>query len=235
MKKTFLTNFENMFSTDGRKNKSVLANGILLFLTFITIFVIPVFPSKYLNLLFSFSITGIFFFAILSLTKNYKFLIRTTLFLTLAVWVTLFSDFEVLKVIFRGLNFFFFVFLVFALIKQVSSTANVTVKVIVDSITGYLLLGFAYSLIVALISTNIPGAYNMNFSANLERDMLEPMQDNIYYTFMTFTTTGYGDIAPTHPISQSLAVLISVSGQLYVAIIIAMLVGKYASIKKSEY
>ena len=56
----------------------------------------------------------------------------------------------------------------------------------------------------------------------------------LYYTFMTFTTTGYGDIAPTHPISKSLAVLISVVGQLYVAVVIAMLVGKYASsIKQS--
>jgi voltage-gated potassium channel len=95
-------------------------------------------------------------------------------------------------------------------------------------------LGFAYSLIVAIISVKIPGAYNTNFSANLERHMLEPIQDNIYYTFMTYTTTGYGDIVPTHPISKSLAVLISVSGQLYVAIIIAMLVGKYATLKKPE-
>lgn len=234
MKKSFLTSFENRFSTEDRKNKSALANGILLFFTIITVFVIPVFPGAYLNLLFSIAITGIFFFAVLSLRNDKKFLIRISVFLTLALWVAFFSKFQMVNIIFRSLNFFFFVFLVLSLIKQVSSTATVTFKVIVDSITGYLLLGFAFSLIVAIISTKIPGAYNTNFSANLDKDMLEPMQDNIYYTFMTFTTTGYGDITPTHPISKSLAVLISVSGQLYVAVIIAMLVGKYASTKKSN-
>lgn len=234
MKKTFLKSLENRLSTEGRKNKSAVANGILLFLTILTVFVIPVFPGAYLSLLFSIAITGIFFFAFLSLKNDKNSLISISVFLTLALWVAFFSKFQIVNIIFRALNFFFFIFLVLSLIRQVSSTATVTVKVIVDAITGYLLLGFAFSLIVAIISTKIPGAYNTNFSANLDKDMLEPMQDNIYYTFMTFTTTGYGDISPTHPISKSLAVLISVSGQLYVAVIIAMLIGKYASSKKTE-
>lgn len=234
MKKSILTNFENMFSTDGRKNKSALANGFLLFFTVITIFVVPVFPIKNLNLLFTFSITGIFFFAVLSLKNEKKSLIRVSIFLTFAIWVAFFSEFEIVNIVFRVLNFFFFIFLVASLIKQVSSTSTVTVRVIVDSITAYLLLGFAFSLVVAIITIKIPGAYNTNFSINLEEGMLEPIQEHIYYTFMTFTTTGYGDIVPTHPISKSLAVLISVSGQLYVAVIIAMLVGKYASFKKTE-
>ena len=84
-------------------------------------------------------------------------------------------------------------------------------------------------MVVAVISVQIPNAYNVNFSLNIAAEELEPVQDTIYYTFMTFTTTGYGDIAPTHPFSKSLAVLISVCGQLYIAVIIAMLVGKYAS------
>ena len=234
MKKSFLTSFENRFSTDGTKNQSAVANGILLFFTILTVFVIPVFPGAYLNLLFSIAITGIFFFAVLSLKNDKNSLIRISVFLTLALWAAFFSKFQIVNIIFRALNFFFFIFLVLSLIKQVSSTATVTIKVIVDSITGYLLLGFAFSLIVAIISTKIPGAYNTNFSANLDKEMLEPMQDNIYYTFMTFTTTGYGDIVPTHPVSKSLAALISVSGQLYVAVIIAMLIGKYASSEKSN-
>ena len=232
MKKSILKSLENSLPTDNRKNKSAVANGFLLFFTILTVFVIPVFPGTYLNLLFSIAITGIFFFAVLSLKNDKNSLISISVFLTLALWVAFFSKFEMVNIIFRALNFFFFIFLVLSLIKQVSSTATVTVKVIVDAITGYLLLGFAFSLIVAIISIKIPGAYNTNFSAHLDKDMLEPMQDNIYYTFMTFTTTGYGDITPTHPISKSLAVLISVSGQLYVAVIIAMLVGKYASTLK---
>ena len=114
------------------------------------------------------------------------------------------------------------------------SIATVTFKVIVDSISGYLLLGFAFSLIVTVISVTIPGAYSTSISGDLETKFIEPIQNNIYYTFMTFTTTGYGDIVPIHPFSKSLAVLIGVSGQLYVAVIISMLIGKYASSKRSK-
>ena len=42
-------------------------------------------------------------------------------------------------------------------------------------------------------------------------------------------TVGYGDIIPLEPYSRSITILISVTGQLYIAIIIAILVGKYSS------
>lgn len=230
MKKSFLSKLKDVFSTDGRKNKSALANGILLFFTAITIFVLPVFPNENVNLFYASSVTGIFIFAVFSLKKNHDFLIYSAVFLSIVLWISFLTDFNTLRMGFRFLNFLFFLFLVASLISQVSSTSTVTAKVIVDSITGYFLLGLAFSLVVKMVSVYVPEAYNVSFSGDLH----ELLQDNIYYTFMTFTTTGYGDVVPTHPFSKSLAVLISVSGQLYVAIIIAMLIGKYASSKKPE-
>ena len=234
MKESFWSKFSEMISTDEKETKSSLANGILLFFTLVTVFVIPISPRQYLEFLFTCSITGIVVFSVLSLKKNHKFTRSFAVFSLMVIWSSYFVDTAFFRLGFRFINFFFFLFLVFSLIKQISSIATVTFKVIVDSITGYLLLGFAFSLIVTIISIKIPGAYNSGFSGNLESRILEPLQDNIYYTFMTFTTTGYGDIVPVHPLSKSLSVLIGVSGQLYVAIIISMLVGKYASSKKSE-
>ena len=51
----------------------------------------------------------------------------------------------------------------------------------------------------------------------------------VYYTFITLTTAGYGDITPQLPLAQSLAMIIAVMGQFYVAVVVAILVGKYAS------
>lgn len=234
MNKSFLTSFKDRFSTDGRKNKSAVANSILLFFTLVAIFILPVFPRENINLLYTTSITGIFIFAVFSLKNNHHFLIYSAFFLSIIVWISFFSNYNLLKMGFRFLNFFFFLFLVASLIRQVSSTSTVTAKVLVDSITGYFLLGFAFSLVVTIVSDLIPTAYNVSFSKEMESELLKPIQDNIYYTFMTYTTTGYGDVIPTHPVSKSLAVFISTSGQLYVAIIIAMLIGKYASSKKTE-
>jgi hypothetical protein len=98
-----------------------------------------------------------------------------------------------------------------------------------DSIIGYLLMGLALSTLVILVSFIWPGSYNFNTMTLADTKQLAPVSDYIYYTFITYTTTGYGDFLPLTPIAKSLAMLIGVSGQLYVAIIIAMLVGKFAS------
>ena len=229
MKKPFLSKLKDVFSADGRKNKSAVANGILLVFTLIAIFILPIFPRESINFFYNVTITGIFVFAVFALKKHHLFFVYSAFFLSFLVWISFISNYNLLKIGFRFLNFIFLLFLVASLIGQISSTATVTVKVIVDSITGYFLLGFAFSLVVVLVSVTFPNAYNVSFSERLDSGMVEPIQDNIYYTFMTFTTTGYGDVVPTHPVSKSLAVLISASGQLYVAKIIAMLKGKYAS------
>ncbi len=76
---------------------------------------------------------------------------------------------------------------------------------------------------------NIDNAYKFPEIINFSEPAAAHLHEYIYYTFVTFTTLGYGDIVPLVPISKSLSLVISISGQFYIAIIIAMLVGKYAS------
>lgn len=205
------------------------ANGILLVLTFIVVFIVPIFPKLYFTYYFTILITGIFFSAVFSLKNNHIFLVTGAVLLSTGIWISILNSLETLSSILKIFQFFFFLFLVGSLITQISRTASVTLKVIIDSITGYLLLGFAFNIIVTVISIWIPDAYNVTFISKAGDHMPDTIQNNMYYTFITFTTAGYGDILPTHSLSKSLAVLISVSGQLYIAIIIAMLVGKYSS------
>ncbi len=51
----------------------------------------------------------------------------------------------------------------------------------------------------------------------------------LYFSFVTLTTLGYGDVTPVSHLARSMAVLIAVTGQLYMTILIAMLVGKFLS------
>jgi len=53
--------------------------------------------------------------------------------------------------------------------------------------------------------------------------------DFIYFSFVTMTTLGYGDIIPVSSLAKSITILVSISGQLYLAILVAMLVGKLLS------
>ena len=52
--------------------------------------------------------------------------------------------------------------------------------------------------------------------------------DMIYFSFVTLTTLGYGDITPTQPIAKSLAYTEALTGQLFIAILIGTLVGNIA-------
>lgn len=112
------------------------------------------------------------------------------------------------------------------LIAQLASAKNVSTLVILEAINGYLLLGIAYSMIIVLISIFQPGAFG--FHDHLTEGAAY-MTDYFYYGFVTYSTLGYGDIAPLMPFSKGISILITVSGQLYLAIIIATLVGKYLS------
>jgi hypothetical protein len=106
-------------------------------------------------------------------------------------------------------------------------------KVIMDAVAAYLLLGIAFGITVIVADSLVDGAYSEPLSSKNAGIIKPDIRDALYYAFVTYTTTGYGDITPRHPLTKSLAMLISISGQLYVAIILALLVGKFAS-RKTE-
>ncbi len=92
-----------------------------------------------------------------------------------------------------------------------------------------MLLGLTFSLLVTLVAAYYPDASDFSADLATKGQVAEKSSDFTYYAFVTFTTLGYGDLLPTAPVSKSLATLMGVTGQLYVAVILAMLVGKYSS------
>ena len=93
----------------------------------------------------------------------------------------------------------------------------VTTRRIEGAISVYLLLGFTWAQGYELVALWHPGAF---VGAVQGRDS-NPWT---YYSFVTLTTMGYGDIMPVHPLARALAVLEALTGQLYLAILLARLV-----------
>ena len=58
--------------------------------------------------------------------------------------------------------------------------------------------------------------------------------DLLYFSFVTLTTVGYGDIAPQFILAKRLAVLEAAMGGIYMAVIIAMIVGRYMSMQTEQ-
>jgi len=120
-------------------------------------------------------------------------------------------------------NVVFFLLIVFRLIRQVVRSREVNLDVILESINGYLLLGLSGSVLFALIYRIQENAFTF------ASEGLKQLSDFIYYGFITPTTIGDGEITPVSGPARLLAVITGISGQLYIAIIIATLVGKYLS------
>jgi len=114
----------------------------------------------------------------------------------------------------------FFGFTFAKMVGEIFRLDHVTGRVVIGAIGAYLLLG----LIGALLFEIIDLIYADSFS---QMGMFTDFYGKIYYSFVTISTLGYGDITPLTSQGQAVAILVSISGQLYLAILMAMLVGKF--------
>jgi hypothetical protein len=115
----------------------------------------------------------------------------------------------------------FFVFVESFLIRFISRSKTVDINVLITSINVYLLAGIIGASLSFAFYQVYPDAYSL--PAYIEHPVFAHF---LYYSFITMSTVGYGDITPRIPETQTLAYIISIAGQLYVAIIIAFLIGK---------
>jgi hypothetical protein len=105
---------------------------------------------------------------------------------------------------------------------QIYSEGPVTAHRIRGAIAGYLLLALVFAFVYAFIEALLPGAYHM--PAWWTRESAEWAEAFIYFSVVTLTTLGFGDITAIHPAARSVVMLEAVIGQLYPAILIARLV-----------
>jgi len=106
-------------------------------------------------------------------------------------------------------------------IRQVFREGPITLQRIQGAVAVYLLLGVVWAGIYELIGGIWPGAFRFS---EAPRSRSELSASLAYYSFVTLTTMGYGDITPLHPAARSAAILEALTGQLFPAILIARLV-----------
>jgi hypothetical protein len=210
------------------------ASSILLVLVLAMLFVVPAFPKDVHQILYSWIVTLILIFAALSMGTARKVMFIIAVATVALEWISYFLDLPVILSISQTLLFLYFILVAVGLVHQVATTKNVTPKVIVESITGYLLLGIVFSLIITIIARNIPGAYSVAGEVQAAGVADEALNEYIYFGFTNYTTLGYGDIVPLKPFSRAVSTLASVTGQVYLTVIIATLVGKFLSGKSKE-
>ncbi|MGH7810291.1 MAG: ion channel, partial [Candidatus Binatia bacterium] len=116
----------------------------------------------------------------------------------------------------------FHITIIGVLMRYIFTAASVTADVLYASAGVYFLLSFLFVPIYGMLETAVPGSFVDNTLGTPVR-----WQQFVYYSLVTLSTAGYGDILPVSPWARMLAGLEATIGVLYVAILMARLVSLY--------
>jgi voltage-gated potassium channel len=223
----------NIFSNVSNKFLTT-SNSIVLVLVIFTIFIIPLFPIEWHRILYSILFTFIFLLSALALSKYRIRIFNLALIIVIIEWLSELFNLSTIRTISFFANIIFFILLVILFIQQITKSKTVTPQVIMESINGYLMLGLTFSILIGLVCAIDPSAFGFQHLTEQIDPAVSYASSYIYYAFVTLTTLGYGDVVPLTPMARSLSIFTSVTGQMYVAIIIALIVSKYLSQRRED-
>jgi voltage-gated potassium channel len=220
------------------KQKQLTINNIILLICLIVmILFFPILSFKRVlmkNILF----TAIVFFGTFSLDfvkRAQKILIASGTVTICLTWLDHFFPNQTLDLVFFLSFFFFNLFIVVFMVRHIAKSKKVDATIIVNSINGYMLIGILGSALLAMAEILQKSLYHVDTGAiNFAGGTARGFHDFLYFSFVTLTTLGYGDVTPISAFAKSVTVIIAVTGQLYLTILIAMLVGKFLSRRETD-
>ncbi|MCB9452554.1 MAG: two pore domain potassium channel family protein [Anaerolineaceae bacterium] len=118
--------------------------------------------------------------------------------------------------------------MIIVLVRYIFVAKRILIEVILAATSLYLILGSVYTAVYGLVEWLEPGSFVVSSGAELSWQLL------LYYSYVTLTTVGYGDITPVKFYAQSLAAFEAITGVLYTVILLSRLVGLYES-ERSDY
>jgi len=121
-------------------------------------------------------------------------------------------------------------FVCVVLLMGIYKHPRITAASVSASLVVYLFLGIIWATAFFLAETSAPGSfYGLDTAASAAT-----RRELFYYSFVTLTTVGYGDIGPVSPVARSLAITEAIVGQLYLVVLVASLVGMFLSERSSR-
>ncbi|GAL22226.1 potassium channel family protein [Vibrio maritimus] len=160
-------------------------------------------------------------FASLRFDKNWSRLLKTLATCwVIATLVKLIFDIREMDVLMLALTFSFFFGTFKSTAKQVLFHGEVNTNKVVGSVALFLLLGLMWAIVYLIIIEYSPNAFT-----GLEAiSWGENFSNAAYFSFVTLTTLGYGDISPISPLAQVVVYLEAIVGVFYMAIVVSSLV-----------
>ena len=146
-------------------------------------------------------------------------------------WAGVFVDSLPLLFVTRAVTVAFLGLVVWTLLGDIARQTRIQPETIYQAACVYLILGVIFALLYASIGQIDSGAFNPVVAAGTAPDSADASSKGVglakwvYFSFITLTTVGYGDITPIAPAARSLVILEALLGQFFVAVLVARLVG----------
>ncbi len=127
------------------------------------------------------------------------------------------------------LEILFLGYVIVVLLKHLFRAERVSFDTICASVCAYLLLATIWAMVYPVLDVLQPGSFAFSFAEPGQNSLMRLGDEKsvypLYFSVVTMTTLGYGDIVPTSPAAQMLAAVEALTGQLYLAVLVARLVG----------
>ena len=172
-------------------------------------------------------LTAIFFAIIFVIKTNRIHVIIASILvlpLIISTWSIYFYDSTHLSLLTRIFGALFFGYAVVLILLEIARSTDVRRETIFAAVVAYLLIALMWSFLYMILEMAVPGSFSLPDQSN-RREMMHFE----YFSFITITTLGYGDITPLTNRASALALLEALIGQIYMVVLVAWLVGMYVS------
>lgn len=129
-----------------------------------------------------------------------------------------------LPTIMYGFGTALYLYITILMLENLLARKKITTDMIFCAISIYLLLGVMWAGVFAVLESVSPGSLSG----------IPGSIDYVYFSFVTLTSVGYGDISPLTTLSQRFAIIEAAMGSIYMAIIVALIVGRYISSQRNS-
>ena len=110
------------------------------------------------------------------------------------------------------------------ILLEIARSSEVSKETIFAAVVAYLLIALMWSFLYMILELAEPGSFSLPGQSSRQETMHYE-----YFSFITITTLGYGDITPLTNRASALALLEALIGQIYMVVLVAWLVGMYVS------
>jgi voltage-gated potassium channel len=142
----------------------------------------------------------------------------------ISIWTPDFERISNLLILGKICGIFFFAFTIIHILRFIIRQQEVTVDLIAGAASVYLLMALMWAFIYQVLELFSPGSFDISQARLRENPLFF-----IYYSFVTITTLGYGDITPISAAASCYSILEAVVGQLFLVVLISWLVGMHVS------